>query len=75
MEVSGQCHALATSHTGKNWYKLNRRMGGPHSQSEHSGEKEITAPAGNQAPDCPNHSLLTILIMQHQLLEHETKSK
>jgi hypothetical protein len=55
MKASGQRHALATSP----WYQLNKRMGGPHSQSIHSEEKEITAPAGNQAPDCLNHSLLT----------------
>jgi len=76
MEVSGQRHALTTSPTGENpWYQLNKRMGGPHSQSEHSEEKEIPAPAGNEAPDCQNHSLLTLLIMPPQLLEHETMSK
>jgi hypothetical protein len=59
----------------KPWYQLNKRMGGPHSQSKPSEEKEIPPPAGNQAPDCPNHSLLTLLIMQPQLLEHETMTK
>jgi len=64
------------THGEKNtWYQLNRRMGGPHSQDKHSGEKEIPARAGNRAPDCPNHSSPTLHIILPQLLEHETTPK
>jgi hypothetical protein len=44
MKVSGQLHALATFPQGKSpWYPLNRRLGGPQSQSGH-GVKEKKKP-------------------------------
>jgi hypothetical protein len=54
MEVSVQLHALAAIPPGKDpsfpHYLLDRRMGRPQRQSEHSGEEQKSAAARNQTP-------------------------
>jgi hypothetical protein len=45
MEVSGQLHAPALYPQGKKpWYQLDRRLGGPQSQSGSSGEEKNSQP-------------------------------
>ena len=52
-------------------YQLNRWLGGPQSWSGHSGEVKISlASAGNQTPDCPDRSLVTILTELSRLSVH-----
>jgi hypothetical protein len=49
MEMSGHLHALGTFPQGNRpWYSLDRRLGGPQSQSGSCGEDKSLAPAGNQ---------------------------
>jgi hypothetical protein len=51
MEVSGQLHALAALPVRKNlWYPLNRRLGGPHSQSGHFEEEKNFLPYQESNP-------------------------
>jgi hypothetical protein len=51
MEVNGQLRAPALYSRGKILrYPLDRRMGGPQSQSERTGEKKNVAPGGNRIP-------------------------
>jgi hypothetical protein len=41
MEVSGLFHALAALPQGKSpWYPMDRKLGGPQSQSRHGGEEK-----------------------------------
>jgi hypothetical protein len=59
--VSGQRHALAALHLGKeDLYPLNRTLGGTHSRSGRFGEKFL-ASAENGSPDRLACSLVTIL--------------
>lgn len=44
MEVSGQYNILGTLTLESNLVPLNRLLGGPHSQSRHSGEKKNLLP-------------------------------
>jgi hypothetical protein len=51
MEVSGQLHALAILLQGKNpWYPLDRRLGGPWSQSGCGGEEKNSWPLPGLEP-------------------------
>jgi hypothetical protein len=48
---SGQLHAPAALPPGKSpWYPLDRRLGGPQSQSRRFGEVKILDPAGTRTP-------------------------
>ena len=44
MEVGGQCHAPATLPSGKTWYLLYRRLGGPQGLS--GQVRKISPPPG-----------------------------
>jgi hypothetical protein len=64
MEVSGQLHAPAPYSRGKSRRcPLNRRLGGPQSRSERSGEEKKSHPYPSQElnPGCSARSLVFIL--------------
>jgi hypothetical protein len=51
MEVSGQLHALPLYPQGKSpWYSLDRRLGGPQSQSGHGGKEKNSQPLPGLEP-------------------------
>jgi hypothetical protein len=59
MEVSDKCHAPAALPSGKEpQYPLNRRLGGPQSQSK---RKILSLSLLELHPSHPAHSLVTIL--------------
>jgi hypothetical protein len=68
----GEWSALCNCFTpwGKSpWYPLHRRLGGPQSQSGHSGRKKKSLHyyCWKSNPSCPAHSLATILPELHWL--------
>jgi len=55
MEVSGQLHAPVVLPPGKSpWYLMDRRLGGHHSQSGHSGEEKYSQPLPGIKPYNPD---------------------
>jgi hypothetical protein len=67
MEVSGQPHAPAALLPRKksSWYQLDRRLGGPQSQSERGGAKKSLHPLSELEP--PDHSAAIICVVSYIL--------
>jgi hypothetical protein len=58
MEVSGQLHAMAALPPAKElWYPLDRKLGGPQSQSGRGGEEKNSQPLQGQEPPIPIQSV------------------
>jgi len=68
MEVSGRLHALAALPQGESpQYPLDRRLGGPHSQSGCAGKGKHSLPLEELSCICPAHRLVTVLAKPSQL--------
>jgi hypothetical protein len=62
MEGSGRHHAPAALPRGKIlWYPLDRRLGGPQSQSERDGDEKVGYYCRESNPGRPARNLVTVL--------------
>jgi hypothetical protein len=67
MKENGQLHALATLSLGRELLNpLNRRLGGPQSQSKHCGEENNLSPCWESNTNSPTFQLQD-LIMPHNI--------
>jgi len=64
MNVIGQPYTAATLLPGREAPVPSERLDGPHNQSDQFWQTDSSLlPVGIQIPNCPSHSLVTILTM------------